>query len=374
MKIMLIVGVRPQIIKAAPVIQALINDSEIDLQLVHSGQHYDYKMSKVFFENFSLPDPKLNLGVGSGSHASQTSNMMLEIEKTIKNLNPEIVIVVGDANTTLAGALVAVKMQVAVGHIEAGLRSYEMSMPEEVNRVLVDHCSSMLFAPTKTAVSNLLKEGISKQKIFLTGDTMVDVLYQNINIINNSRILERLQVNPEEYAVLTMHRQENVDNISKLRAIVDALTAMDNLRIIFPIHPRTKKNLEKNDFIKRFTKRGHIKMVEPLNYRDMLKLINESKLVLTDSGGIQKEAFLLRVPCITLRNNTEWVETVHLGANILVGTNREQIVEEIKKTLIDKKVKSRLWKLRNPFGDGKSSERIINILKKNENSINERLP
>lgn len=367
MKVMPIVGVRPQIIKAAPVIHALMEDPEIEVQFIHSGQHYDYEMSKVFFENFNLPEPTQNLEVGSGSHAWQTANMMIKMEEAIDKMKPDIVVVFGDANTTLAGALVTAKKHVKTGHVEAGLRSYDTSMPEEVNRVLVDHCASILFCPTKTATSNLQKENIS-ENVFLVGDTMADVLNQNKEAINKSQILEKLQIDRDDYAVLTMHRQENVDDLNRLREIVNALTSMTEIKIIFPVHPRTEKNLKNTELGDKLAEAFHITMIKPLNYRDMLKLIKESRLVLTDSGGIQKEAFLLSVPCITLRDNTEWVETVQSKANRLVGANRELITSETRKILADKGAKNRVGKIESPFGDGRASERIKDIVKESTSS------
>ncbi len=361
MKVMPIVGVRPQIIKAAPVIHALMEDREIEMQLIHTGQHYDYEMSKAFFENFRLPDPLKSLGIGGGSHGWQTGMMIMEIEKVAAQLSPDLALVFGDANTALAGALAAVKLRIPVAHVEAGLRSYDLSMPEEINRIIADRCSQRLFAPTKTAVFNLVREGFQKKSIFLTGDTMVDILRQNMSAVEKSDILGKIDVEPKTYAVLTLHRVENVEDPRKLRQVVQALVELNEVPIVFPVHPRTRDRLKEAGLEQTLKHTAHMKTTMPLNYLDMLKLMKESKLVLTDSGGIQKEAFLLGVPCITLREKTEWIETVRLKANKLVGVEPSKITREARKILKDKHAKLR--KLPNPFGDGKASEKIVRMLK-----------
>ncbi|MDH5788791.1 MAG: UDP-N-acetylglucosamine 2-epimerase (non-hydrolyzing), partial [Candidatus Bathyarchaeota archaeon] len=293
-KVMPIVGVRPQIIKSALVLHLLDKDEEITLQLLHSGQHYDFEMSKVFFNELDLPAPLHNLGVGSGSHATQTGRLMTRTEKIICESKPDVVMVFGDANTTLAGALAAIKAHVPVCHVEAGLRSYDMSMPEEVNRVLTDHCSQLLCAPTSEAFNNLKKEGVKENSILMSGDTMYDAILQHKKDIEKSTIVKDLGLN-EVFAVMTLHRPENVDNAERLEKIVSAIVDLAEVKMVFPIHPRTKKRL-RNAKLERVLKRAHnVILTEPLGYFEMLSLMKNSAAVLTDSGGMQKEEFLLHV-------------------------------------------------------------------------------
>ena len=362
-KVMPIVGVRPQIIKSAPVLHLLDEDEEFTLQLIHSGQHYDFEMSKVFFNELDLPDPLHNLGVGSGSHATQTARLMTRAEKIICELKPDVVMVFGDANTTLAGALAAIKVHVPVCHVEAGLRSYDMSMPEEVNRVLTDHCSQMLCAPTEEAVKNLKKEGVKENSILLSGDTMYDAILQHEEDIEKSTVVKDLGLTEEVYVVLTLHRPENVDNAERLTNIVSAIVNLTEVKTVFPIHPRTEKRLRNTKLEKVLKRAPNVMLTEPLGYFDMLSLMKDSAVVLTDSGGMQKEAFLLHVPCLTLRYNTEWVETIKLGANKLVGAESERILMETRKILENGDIKMKLESLPNPYGDGKASHKIVKDLK-----------
>jgi len=359
MKLMLIVGARPQIIKSAPIIHEAQKHREIELQLVHTGQHYDFEMSKIFFHELDLPDPVVNLGVGSGSHAWQTGNMMIKLEKTILENKPDVVMVPGDTNSTLAGALAAAKLHVAVAHVEAGARSYDMQMPEEINRRLTDHCSALLFAPTENCAKNLVRENISKQRIRLPGDTMYDALLKHIPIAAKSGILKKLGLKSNEYAPLTLHRPENVDAPKTLENLMKAMTLVKELSIVFPVHPRTKQRLAKVKLIKKMEAEDHIKLIEPLGYHDMLQLAKHARLVFTDSGGLQKEAFWLHTPCITLRDKTEWTETVELGANVVVGSNPERIVKVARDIMGAGDIKVRLEGLKNPFGDGWASQRIV---------------
>jgi UDP-N-acetylglucosamine 2-epimerase (non-hydrolysing) len=362
-KVMPIVGVRPQIIKSAPVLHLLDEDEEVTLQLIHSGQHYDFEMSKVFFNELDLPDPLHNLSVGSGSHATQTARLMTRAERVICELKPDVVMVFGDANTTLAGALAAIKVHVPVCHVEAGLRSYDMSMPEEVNRVLTDHCSQMLSAPTEEAVKNLKKEGVKENSTLLSGDTMYDAILQHEKDIRKSTVVKGLGLTEKVYVVLTLHRPENVDNAERLTSIVSAIVNLTEVKTVFPIHPRTKKRLRNTKLEKVLKRAPNLILTEPLSYFDMLSLIKNSAVILTDSGGMQKEAFLLHVPCLTLRYNTEWVETVKLGANKLVGAESERILLETRKVLENRDVKTKLESLPNPYGDGKASHKIVKDLK-----------
>jgi len=364
MKLMLIIGARPQIIKSAPIIHEALKRNEIEFQLIHTGQHYDFEMSKIFFGELDLPDPIINLGVGSGTHAVQTGKMMIELEKTIENLKPDMVMVPGDTNSTLAGALTAVKLQVPVSHVEAGARSYDMRMPEEVNRRLTDHCSTLLFASTRNCFEKLREEGIKKQQIKLSGDTMYDALLEHIRRSEKTGILKKLNLQSEEYAALTLHRPENVDSPERLERIFKAFTSLKNLPIVFPVHPRTRQELETVKVMKQKAAVDQIELVDPIGYHEMLQLTKHAKMVLTDSGGLQKEAFWLHTPCITLRDTTEWTETIELGANVLVGSDPKKIVEAAEEIMETNKIKAKLQKLRNPFGDGHAAQKILDFVLK----------
>ncbi|MDD3857494.1 MAG: UDP-N-acetylglucosamine 2-epimerase (non-hydrolyzing) [Methanoculleus sp.] len=325
MKIVSIVGARPQFIKCAPVSREL--RKEHDEVLVHTGQHYDHGMSEVFFEELGIPKPDYNLGIGSGAHGHQTGAMLGAIEGVLEREKPDVVLVYGDTNSTLAGALAAAKMHVPVAHVEAGLRSFDRRMPEEVNRVLTDHASDLLLCPTETAVRNLAAEGIT-EGVFLVGDVMVDAMNHNRAVAEErSRILEAVGVEPEEYLVVTVHRPSNTNSREKMAAILGALEEVER-PVVFPVHPRTRKYLSEYGLLA--TMPENILVVEPLGYLDMLRLMAHAEKILTDSGGVQKEAYMLGVPCITLRENTEWVETVEAGWNVLVGAERERIVAMIR--------------------------------------------
>jgi len=362
LKITLILGTRPQIIKSAPLIHLTEKDSDICMRIVHTGQHYDYEMSKEFFDELKLPDPIVNLNIGSGTHAWQTGKMMIRLERVLVKEKPDLVLVPGDTNSTLAGALAAAKLHIPVGHIEAGARSYNMVMPEEINRRLTDHCSTLLFAPTKNCVNNLLKEGINEKKIHFVGDTMYDSLLRHLPKALEKRVLDKLNLEPESYAVLTAHRPENVDSPERLRKIIEAMVNLKELVIVFPVHPRTIRRLKEAKLQKELSEKN-IRTIKPVKYREMLNLINKAKIVFTDSGGMQKEAFWLQTPCVTLRDETEWTETVDLGANVIVGVNPQQILMETKKILRSKCIKRRLKNKINPFGDGKASEKILSTIK-----------
>lgn len=352
--ILIILGTRPEIIKMSPIIR-LCEKLKLDYSILHTGQHYSYEMDDVFFKDMELPEAEYNLDVGSETHANQTAHMMMGIEKIIDKREPKVVLIEGDTNTVLAGALVASKLLVKIGHVEAGLRSYDRNMPEEINRIATDHLSDYLFCPTEMAKINLKKEGISESKIFLTGNTIVDSVYQNLEIAErNSDILMQMKLEKKDYFLITSHRQENVDIKNRLLGILNALTQLSkkyDAPIVFPIHPRTLKrikefNLETNNII----------LTKPIGYLDFLLLEANAKLILTDSGGVQEESCILQIPCVTLRDNTERPETIEVGANKLVGTEPKNILMGIEKML---QVKTN-WK--NPFGDGKSSEKIIKII------------
>ena len=324
MEIALIVGVRPEFIQATPLLREL--NQLCEPTLIHTGQHYDYEMNKIFFNDLNIPEPQYHLNVGSGSHSHQTGDLLKKIEGVLLDEHPDVVLVFGDTNSTLAGALCATKLQIKVGHIESGMRSFDKSMPEEINRIITDHCSSLLFCSTKTAVGNLEREGITKN-VFLTGDVMVDSLKFNKEIAENqSNILKALKLKSKKYLVATVHRASNTDNKTNLENIVDALCDVDE-EIVFPVHPRTEKSLIEYSLIDKL--KTSLKLVKPLGYLDFLKLMNNAKKIITDSGGSQKEAYILKVPCITLRENTEWIETVEDGWNVLTGANRLKIINTI---------------------------------------------
>jgi len=358
-----VIGARPQIIKSAPIVHEASKDAEIEFQIVHTGQHYDFEMSRIFFDELELSDPVVNLGVGSGSHGWQTGKIMIGLEKVIKELKPDLVLVPGDTNSTLAGALAAVKLHVPVAHVEAGARSYDMKMPEEVNRRLTDHCSRILFAATENCVKNLLKEGVLEDQIRFAGDTMYDALLKHMTRSPRSQALERLGLKVGEYAVLTVHRPENVDDSKALKDIVEAMIQLKELEVIFPVHPRTMEQLKVTGLLERVEEAKHVRLVDPVGYHEMLQLVRNGKMVFTDSGGLQKEAFWLHTFCVTLRERTEWVETVELGANLLVGSDRDRIVRKVRECLAMEGLETKLKKLPNPFGDGNASMKIVDTLK-----------
>ena len=350
MKITSILGARPQFIKCAPVSTELRKKHEEIL--IHTGQHYDNELSTVFFEELEIPNPDYNLGIGSGMHGEQTGKMLIAIEKVLINEEPDMVLVYGDTNSTLAGALAAVKMHIKVAHVEAGLRSFDRRMPEEINRVLTDHASDILFCPTQTAVENLKKENVV-DGVYTVGDVMFDALLHNAEIAEEkSTILEDFGLEHRRYLVATIHRPGNTDNKRNLQNIVDAFCEIDET-IAFPMHPRTAKYLEEYGLYEKLKK--HVELIKPLGYLDFLNLVANSRKVLTDSGGVQKEAYMLKVPCITMRENTEWIETVEDGWNVLVGVNRERILRMVNEFEPD-------GKQRNVFGNGNASEEIVRII------------
>jgi len=350
MKVVSIVGARPQFIKAAPVTKAL-REKHKDV-LIHTGQHYDDNMSEIFFEQLGIPVPEYHLGVGSGSHGFQTGTMLARVEEVLFSEKPDWILVYGDTNSTLAGALAAAKMQIPVAHVEAGLRSYNRAMPEEINRVVADNLSTILLCPSQTAIDNLAAEGIT-QGVHLVGDVMADALAYAVSTAKNrSTILSNLGLAEKDFLLATVHRAENTDDPRRLRNIVRAFNELDE-QIIFPLHPRTKKALE---FLgDKF--RSHIKLIEPLGYLDMVMLEMAARMILTDSGGIQKEAYWLSVPCITLRDETEWVETIECGWNMLTGADSEQIVEAVN-SFVPSDNRSTL------YGDGRTSQRIVALLER----------
>ena len=360
----LVLGARPQIIKSMPFIRLSNEDKQVKLSIIHTGQHYDYEMTKVFFEDFNLPEPTVNLNVGSGSQAQQTALMMTRLEPFLQDHVPDLVVVPGDTNSTLAGALTAAKLNIPVAHMEAGARSYDNRMPEEINRRLTDHCSKLLFTATENCSRNLLKEGISEDVVHLVGDTMYDVLLQQLPKAERVTILNQLDLKTKAYALLTLHRQENVDNTENLKRIVSAIVKLKKIMVVFPLHPRTRKQLCSFNLYDKLKEQKHVKLIEPVGYLENISLIKNANFVMTDSGGMQKEAFWLKTPCMTLRGNTEWMETVQLGANYLVGSKTERIVKTAEEISANEKVLcEKLEKLPNPFGDGSASRKILAVIK-----------
>lgn len=356
-----IVGARPNFIKLAPVHKILNRISEHTI--IHTGQHYDFEMSEIFFRDLKLPKPDYNLQIGSGSQGYQVGEMIKEIEKVLIINKYDLVIVYGDTNTTFAGAFSAMKANLTVAHIEAGLRSFDRQMPEEINRILTDNISNLLFAPTRTAVENLLRENVSG-KIIETGDLSVEIINEVLNASSKSKILDTLDIEPQSYVLFTMHRAENTYSKETMMSVIKSLEDLKDIHVVFPIHPRTRKVLQENNLYKRIEVLRNVKVVPPVGYVDFIKLMHSSNKILTDSGGIQKEAYLLSVPCITLRNNTEWIETVNEGWNVLVNTDKEKIVQLVKDwypNLPDQKP---------IFGDGNTSMRIkdtiVETIKKTE--------
>ncbi len=376
MRIVTVLGARPQFIKAAP-FSRIIRDNNTEV-LVHTGQHYHDRMSSIFFQELGIPQPDYNLGVGSGMHGEQTGKMLAQIENVLIGEKPDWVLVYGDTNSTLAGALAAVKLDLPVIHIEAGMRSYNRKMPEEVNRVLTDNISTILSCPTKTAVDNLKREGFTntlqdgrlldlsllKDKIHIaaenplvvnTGDIMYDALkYYRHLAIDRSIQLQHDRLLTEEYILVTVHRAENTDCPTNLRGVMEGLRLIPN-RVLWPIHPRTAKQIDKFNLTDLVS--ANIEVVEPVGYLEMLELINGAAFVITDSGGIQKEAFFLDTPCITLRDETEWVETVESGGNVLAGLGGRNLKEGLSTCF--KRERSM-----NPYGDGRAGERIAGLMNK----------
>jgi UDP-GlcNAc3NAcA epimerase len=358
MKIVTVVGARPQFIKAAALSRALINVPTIEEVLIHTGQHYDENMSDVFFEELEIPRPDFHLGVGSGTQGCQTGRMLEAIERVLLDVKPDWVLVYGDTNSTLAGALAAVKLHIPVAHIEAGLRSFNRRMPEEHNRVLADHVSDLLFAPTAAADENLRREGIPQRMIHLVGDVMYDAtLHYGEKAERGSRILERLDLKAEGYILATVHRAENTDDVTRLRAIFLGLelAAQQGLVVVVPLHPRTRATLQRARMLEKVSR--SLRIVEPLGYLDMLMLEKHARLIATDSGGVQKEAFFYRVPCVTLRDETEWVELVELGWNCVVPPLSEtQVFAAVQGGLGKSGLPS------HPYGHGDAVEKIVTVL------------
>lgn len=359
MKIAFILGTRPEIIKLAPIIREC-DKKRINYFVLHSGQHYDYEMDKIFFKELKLRPESINLNVGSGRHGEITGKMLIGIERILINKKPDIILVQGDTNTVLAGALAAVKLHINVGHVEAGLRSYDKMQPEEYNRTAVDHIGNYLFVPTKKSKENLLKEGIKKEYIYLTGNTIVDSVFQALALARKkSQILDKLNLQKNGYFLLTVHREENVDKKEKLLEILKGLKNISQkyeFPLIFPIHPRTRKKIKEFGLIDVVKKIKNMKLINPVGFFDFLMLETNARLVLSDSGGVVEECCILRVPCVSMRDYSDRPESIEVGASILSGCKADKILKATELMLKRK----RSWE--NPFGDGKAAKKIIRII------------
>jgi UDP-N-acetylglucosamine 2-epimerase (non-hydrolysing) len=359
LKIINVVGARPNFMKIAPIMAAYTQYEAIEPLLVHTGQHYDERMSDLFFRQLGIPEPDANLGIGSGTHAEQTAGIMKAFEPIVAERRPDAVLVVGDVNSTIACGLVAVKSGAKLVHVEAGLRSFDRTMPEEINRLLTDAISDLLFCTEQSGVDNLLREGIPREKIFLVGNVMIDTLLKNKARAEDSTLLSELGLDPRNYAVVTLHRPSNVDDAAVLSRILDALDVIQKeIPVIFPIHPRTRRNLASCALGQRAEEMKGLHLLDPVGYLDFLHLMANSRLVLTDSGGIQEETTILKVPCLTLRENTERPVTVEVGSNQIVGADPERILRAYRGVMDGR------WRepAIPPLWDGRAAERIVEIL------------
>lgn len=354
-KILTIIGARPQFIKAAVVSRALKKyDTQINEILLHTGQHFDSNMSDVFFNELSIPKPKYNLGIGGGTHGQNTGRMIEKVEEVLLLEKPDWMLVYGDTDSTLAGAIAASKLHIPIAHVEAGLRSYNRRMPEEINRILTDQISTLLFTPTITATNNLLKEGFNKEKIKQVGDVMFDAaMYYGEQVRSVSKLFDELSLNRKEYILVTLHRAENVDDKQRLINILNAFRNVKR-KFIWPIHPRTKNRIS----ALKISIPSNVTVIDPVGYLDMVFLQKNALLIATDSGGVQKEAYFHKVPCVTLRDETEWVELVVAGVNVLTGANEEKIITAINKQL---HIESNAFN-GNLYGEGDTALKIANFI------------
>lgn len=361
MKIINIVGARPNLMKIAPLMHAYRAAEGVEPLLVHTGQHYDANMSDLFFRQLGIPEPDLNLEVGSASHAVQTAEIMKAFEPVLLEHRPDVVVVVGDVNSTIACGLVAVKLGVKLVHVEAGLRSFDRDMPEEINRLLTDAISDLLLCTERSGVENLRREGIAEEKIHLVGNLMIDTLSRHREKADESRILDELELEERGYVTLTLHRPSNVDRRPVLEGILDALEVVQrDLPLVFPAHPRTRAKLNDFGLAKRLESMSGVRLLEPLGYLDFLKLMAAARLVMTDSGGIQEETTILQVPCLTLRENTERPITVEIGSNRIVGSDPQRILEAYREVMGARGVTGEVP----PLWDGRAAERVVEILQR----------
>ena len=367
MKVLSVVGARPNFMKIAPLIREMRKHADMQSYLVHTGQHYDVKMAGAFFEDLKIPEPDVCLEVGSGTHAFQTAEVMKRLEPILERERPDIVMVVGDVNSTMAAALTSVKLHMRVAHVEAGLRSFDRSMPEEINRLVTDAVSDLLFVTEESGVRNLANEGVQNEKVFFVGNVMIDSLEASRRFWMNSTILDRLELTKAQYGVVTLHRPSNVDSIMVLKGLVKALAEIaQRCPIVFPVHPRTKKILSSMDEFKemiRFDKTipgtSGVFCMDPVGYLDFMSLLSNSKLVLTDSGGVQEETTVLGIPCLTLRENTERPVTVTHGTNRVIGSSPDRVISEAMMAI--ESTRSALASP--PLWDGHASERILTIIR-----------
>jgi len=370
-RIICVCGARPNFMKIAPLMPAF-DAHGFKTLLVHTGQHYDANMSNLFFGDLNIPKPDINLEVGSGSHAAQTAEIMKRFEPVVVEFKPDYVLVVGDVNSTIACGLVAVKLGVKLIHVEAGLRSFDRSMPEEINRILTDHISDLLFVTDQSAVENLKKEGIDADKVYLVGNVMIDALMANKQKALKSSALKKLGLKPKSYGLITLHRPSNVDDIDKFGDIVAAFDEIQrDMKLVFPIHPRTRRNIRDSKVEGRLAAMENMLMLEPLSYLDFLCLMSNASLVMTDSGGIQAETTMLGIPCMTLRENTEWPVTITEGTNQLAGTAKDDILKTYRE--IRNNHKNTAYRVPR-FWDGKAADRIAQIIARESGSAECREP
>jgi len=359
MKIINVVGARPNFMKIGPIVRAMNKYTQIEPVLVHTGQHYDEKMSKLFFEDLELPEPDIYLNVGSATHAQQTAKIMVEFEQVIEKERPDMVLVVGDVNSTAACSMVSAKMGVKIVHVEAGLRSFDRRMPEEINRIVTDALSDYLFVTEQSGIDNLKSEGVDESKIHFTGNVMIDSLIHFLQKAKNSDIRDRLNVNGHPYALVTLHRPSNVDVRENLTRLLDAFKQVErDLKIVFPVHPRTRKMMKQFELDPVIESMKGLILTDPIGYLDFMNLMQNATVVLTDSGGIQEETTYLGIPCVTMRENTERPVTVDVGTNVLVGTNTDLVVENARKVIDGNWKRGRIPEL----WDGKAAERIVAVL------------
>ena len=361
MTVACVVGTRPNFIKIAPILEAMKTYPKLQPCLVHTGQHYDFQMSAVFFEDLDIPPPDIHLNVGSGSHSLQTAKIMIEFEKTALEIQPDLVLVVGDVNSTLACSLVATKLHIPVAHVEAGVRSFDKSMPEEINRILTDAVSDYMFTPSEYGCVNLRQEGIPEEKIFLAGDVVIDTLLKYKDKASMIPILSELGLQERKYALITMHRPQNVDSKENLIKILDAIQEIQNeIQIVFPIHPRTRRRIDEFQLIEKLSDMGNLIVIEPMGYLRFSNLMMNARFVLTDSGGMQQETTMLNIPCLTMRNNTERPETIRYGTNKLVGNDTQRIIKE-SSTILHGPDKVRMYP---ELWDGHAANRIMETIDK----------
>ena len=361
-KIICVCGARPNFMKIAPIMRAFNSKGNFHTLLVHTGQHYDENMSRLFFDELEIPKPDVNLEVGSASHATQTAEIMKRFEPVVLDFKPDYVLVVGDVNSTIACGMVAVKLATKLIHVEAGLRSFDRTMPEEINRLLTDAISDLLFVTEQSAVDNLRNEGIDSDKVHFVGNVMIDTLMANKQKAQTSDVLQRLQLSAKAYTVITLHRPSNVDDMNKFSQIVTAFEEIEKeMKLVFPIHPRTRDNIKAGKLAARMKAITNLLLLEPIGYLDFLRLTSDAALVMTDSGGIQEETTILGVPCMTLRDNTERPVTITEGTNRLVHTTTEDILSNYRQIRSGNRAAAgtpKLW-------DGRAAERIATIIKNN---------